>query len=514
MSYSKMKVLGGALLACCLIATSGLNAQSKKSKVTSAKSAMGTPAGFPSPKSAQLSRDESDLNRAIQAYRFFYPTVSGMAIIKGNADVGLVENKIFGVLDTQPKQVIFTANSDTPYGPIPMNLSLGPIVIEMPPGPLICIVMDVNQRWVADMGLPGPDAGKGGKHLILPLDYKGEVPAGYHVSRATSNRLIVGVRSLPMNGDVKTAIEKIQTIKIHPLKTVAGWSEPKWVNLTGTVQDTTPLKWENNIKFWQVLHEVVDSEPIYSGYHNYYGELASLGIEKGKPFNPDARMKRILEQAAKTGVNQMRAESFADQRPDRVVWKDRQWEWAALRFEDGNFNNPAGYTDLVARDKWFFQAIGASPAMFRRTEGAGSLYWLGLRDNKGNYLDGGKTYRLVVPQRVPGQLFWSVTVYDAETRSQIQTEQNKAALRSMFELKDLASASQSELYFGPKAPAGKENQWIKTLPGKGWFTYFRIYGPEKAAFDGTWKPGDFEEVKGNLADQPVQSPLKTARITK
>ena len=133
--------------------------------------------------------------------------------------------------------------------------------------------------------------------------------------------------------------------------------------------------------------------------------------------------------------------------------------------------------------------------MFRRKAGSGSLYWLGLRDVAGNYFDGGKTYKLTVPQPVPGKLFWSVTVYDAETRSQVQTDQGKAALRSMFELKNQAGEKSAELYFGPEAPMGKEGQWIKTIPGKGWFVYFRVYGPEQAAFDGTWRPGDFEEVK-------------------
>jgi hypothetical protein len=111
------------------------------------------------------------------------------------------------------------------------------------------------------------------------------------------------------------------------------------------------------------------------------------------------------------------------------------------------------------------------------------------------YLDGGKTYELTVPQPVPSKLFWSVTVCDAETRSQVDTDQGKAALRSLFELKDKMTGKTLELYFGPKAPAGKEGQWIETMPGKGWFVYFRIYGPEQPAFDSSWKPGDFEEVK-------------------
>ena len=150
--------------------------------------------------------------------------------------------------------------------------------------------------------------------------------------------------------------------------------------------------------------------------------------------------------------------------------------------------------DVDAREKWFFQAIGASPAMFRRSAGAGSLYWLGLRDRTGAYLDGSRHYRLRVPQPVPDKLFWSLTVYDAGTRSQIETGQGRAVLRSMFELRDVSRTEPTELRFGPKPPDGGEDRWIKTVPGRGWFAYFRVYGPEAEAFDGRWKLEDFEEV--------------------
>jgi hypothetical protein len=281
----------------------------------------------------------------------------------------------------------------------------------------------------------------------------------------------------------------LKTIKVYPFNKTANWTEPTWLDVTGKSQDTTPVAWENNIKFWEVLHKTVEMELSYSGYHNYYGELAALGIEKGKPFQPDDRMKRILEQAARVGNAQMRVQSFGDRRADRIVWKDRQWQWASLRFEDGDFNTQ-NRLDTEAREKWFYQAVGASPAMFRRDAQAGSLYWLGLRDTTGAYLDGGKNYTLFVPLPVPGKLFWSVTVYDTDSRSQIQTAQRKAALRSLFELKD-AKGDVAELFFGPTALAGKDDRWIQTIPDKGWFVYFRIYGPQQAAFDGTWKPGDF-----------------------
>jgi|SoiMethySBSTD1v2_1073268.scaffolds.fasta_scaffold04364_18 hypothetical protein len=450
--------------------------------------------GFPTADTMGQAYDDADLNRAIQAYKFFYPTVSGAAIVRGNEQIGVIPNKVFGILDCGPEQQVFTANSDTPYGPLMLDLSIGPIVVELAPGPLIVCSMDVNQRWVADMGLPGPDGGKGGKHLLLPPDYTGKVPSsGYYVHRASSNRQIVGARSLPVNGDVQAAKERLKTIKVYPYQKTSGWQDPQWLDVTGQPQDTTPVAWEDNIQFWEVLAKTVDAEPLYTGYHDYYGELAALGIEKGKPFAPDARMRRILGEAARVGNAQMRVQSFGDRRPDRNVWQDRRWQWASLRFEDGDFNTHSRL-DTEAREKWFYQAIGASPAMFRRDTNAGSLYWLGLRDREGLYLDGEQHYKLSVPLPVPAKLFWSVTVYDADTRSQIQTPQKKAALRSLFELKDAEGAS-VDLFFGPTPAAAQTNRWIQTLPGKGWFVYFRIYGPDGPAFDGSWKPGDFAKVK-------------------
>jgi hypothetical protein len=251
------------------------------------------------------------------------------------------------------------------------------------------------------------------------------------------------------------------------------------------------LRWEDNLQYWEKLHKVLQEEPALNEFRPMYGVLAALGIEQGKPFVPDARMRAILERAAKTGRDQMLVAGFASSRPDRMVWRDRKWEWAALRYENGDFEAPTGI-DVEARDRWFSQAIAVSPKMFLRTAGAGSLYWLGLRDKDGAYLDGGKTYKLLVPQPVPQKLFWSVTVYDSATRSQVQTDQNKAALRSLVELKDAPTTGATELFFGPNAPAGKEGQWIKTNPGKGWFAYLRLYGPEGPAFDGSWRPGDFE----------------------
>jgi hypothetical protein len=284
-----------------------------------------------------------------------------------------------------------------------------------------------------------------------------------------------------------------------PLNPPADWSEPTWTDISDRSFDGRLVTWEKTLKFWQVLHQFIDTEPVYAPYRNYYGDLAALGIVKGKPFTPDDRMKRILGQAAVMANNQMRVASLADRRPDRIVWPDRKsWEWVTLVPENGTFDAPT-YVDLDARAIWFWQATFESPAMFRRQAGGGSVYWFAARDKAGAFIDGDKVYRLTVPQPVPVSLFWSVTVYDPDTCSEIQTNQGKAALRSVFELRDVSKTAATDLYFGPNAPTGKEGQWIKTNPGKGWFVYLRLYGPEAQAFDGRWKPGDLEEVEASGA---------------
>jgi hypothetical protein len=449
--------------------------------------------GFPTADTIQRVYDETDLYRAVQCYRLFFPSVSGQALFKGNEVLGLVDNEVFGTLETEPKHVGLTLNSDTPYAPLLLDLRAGPMVIELPPGPLICIAMDLNQRWVLDMGLPGPDAGHGGRHLLLPPDHEGEIPDGYFVGRSTTFRVLGGIRALPIGGDVHAARERLTTVKVHPLTPGPGWKDPDFLDLTPKPQDTTPDRWEDNLGYWEALHQVVDSEPPFEGYRAAYGELAALGIIKGQPFAPDEPMRSILEQAAVIGNAQMRVQSFADRRPDRLVWPDRYWEWAALRFENGDFDRPDS-VDTEARDKWFFQAIGASPAMFRRDTHAGSLYWLGHRDADGQYLDGHRSYQLTVPLPVPGKLFWSVTVYDARTRSQIQTDQGRAILSSLFDFANTTNDPSVQLHFGPNPPAGHRDRWIQTRPDSGWFVYFRIYGPEPAAFDGTWKLPDFQRT--------------------
>jgi hypothetical protein len=391
----------------------------------------------------------------------------------------------------QPRHLGFTLNSDTPYAGGVLDLSAGPMVIELPPGALIGLVDDHHHRWITDMGLPGEDAGKGGMHVIAPADWEGEAPKGSYVARCDTRFAMVALRALPLGGDQERATALLHAVQVHPLNGEGGGFS--YVDVSNTEMNTTPLAWEDNVEFWRVLHSVIDAEPAIEELRPMLGFLAELGIESGRPFEPDSVLTELLGQVAREGRDQMLVSGFASYRSDRLAWDDRHWEWVGLRPENGSFERE-GSLDVEARDRWFSQAIVASPAMFRRAVGQGSLYWLGHRDSSGVYLDGGRTYRLTVPLPVPATLFWSVTAYDAHTRSEVVAPQAQAALRSLFEELSGGGADAVELFFGPEQPAGAEGRWIQTVPGRGWFSYFRIYGPEQAAFDGTWKPADFEVV--------------------
>ena len=450
--------------------------------------------GFPLEDAAGRLRDEGDLQRAVIAYRFWYPTVSVEGIFNGNRELGLGDNEQIGYCATSPRQVGFTLNSDTPYAAGALDLSDGPMVIELPPGAYIGLIDDHHQRWVIDMGIPGPDQGKGGKHLVLNPDHDGDVPDGYHVGRSSSYKVLVALRALPVGGDQNRALQALRAVRIYPLP--AGGADPQPLEMVETTErdiDSTCLRWEDNLQFWQTLHGILEAEPVLEEFRPMYGLLSSLGIGRGTPFAPDDRTTAILEHAARTGRDQLLVSAFAGTRDDVRAWPDRRWEWAGLIADNADFETPAGL-DLEARDRWFSQAIIASPAMFRRVEGSGSLYWLGARDDTGAYLDGARAYRLSIPLPVPGSLFWSITIYDAETRSQVQAEQARAAMRSLFELRDLPASGTAELHFGPTAPADGAGAWLQTIPGRGWFAYVRIYGPQAPAFDGSWKPGDFQAV--------------------
>src|ERR1700743_961290 len=193
------------------------------------------PGGYPTPETIQRAYDDADLNRAVQCYRFFYPTVSIMATWLGNLDNGVVPNQVFPLLEGTPQQLVFTPNSDTPYAAAALDLTDGPMVVELPPGPLMCTSNDLNQRWIMDMGLPGPDGGKGGKHVLGGPDFRGDIPLGHFKGKATTNRVLMLLRALPHGDDMQGAIDLMQSISVNPLDPGAEAAEIDWGALSKIV---------------------------------------------------------------------------------------------------------------------------------------------------------------------------------------------------------------------------------------------------------------------------------------
>jgi hypothetical protein len=214
--------------------------------------------GYPAADSVKRAFDASDLRRAIEAYKFFYPTMSTEALIQELPTAGGVPNEVSLVLALGPRMVVPTGNSDTPYTMTVLDLqAAGPMVVEIPAGPFIGLMSDHNCRWVMDMGTNGPDKGQGGKHLVLPPDYKGEVPEGYYVGRSKTWKTFVVIRSMPADGDAAKAIKAVDAIKIYPLAKAGQPVTHHFIDVSGKSASSPLLKWEGSFEYWRQLHAVM-----------------------------------------------------------------------------------------------------------------------------------------------------------------------------------------------------------------------------------------------------------------
>jgi hypothetical protein len=250
-------------------------------------------------------------------------------------------------------------------------------------------------------------------------------------------------------------------------------------------------KQPTGLAYWEGLAKMIDREPALERDRIILGMLQSLGIEKGKAFEPTERQKKILTDAALTGEVMARTIGYAKRFPGTKVWADKEWEFS-LMLQETSQELP-NHTQLDERTSWFYEAVGVSIGMMGRTVGAGQVYLEASKDAEGKWFDGGRSYRLRVPANAPVAQFWSVTIYDNETRCFVDTgvQPDRSSRDNLAKNSD----GSVDLYFGPKLPAGKpESNWIQTIPGKGWFSYFRLYGPTQPFFDRTWVLSDVEAL--------------------
>ena len=367
----------------------------------------------------------------------------------------------------------------------------GPTVVDVPPGCGPGTVNDAFFRFVIDMGAPGPDRGKGGKYLIVPPAYQGELPEGYFVAHSPSYVNWLILRGFLVDGKPDAANRSFREgLKVYPLAQVANPPKMEWISGSQKAFNTIHA---NTFEFYEELAHVLAKEPVDFIDPELRGLAASIGIRKDQPFTPDSRMRAILSEAAAVANATARAIAFETRDAAAYYYPGSAWKKAFVGDDyrwliDGG----VGGRNLDARTLFFYAATVNTPAMAWKMVGAGSQYAYAEHDRDGNFLDGAKNYRLNIPANVPARDFWSVVVYDPQTRSELQTSQpfpSKNNLRDAL----LANPDGSvDLYFGPVAPAGVEANWIQTVPGKGWFAILRLYGPLEAWFDQTWRPGELE----------------------
>ena len=448
--------------------------------------------GFPDDESVKILYDNLDFQRAVQAYLLALPAVSQVGMQKAllqwgppNSTLLIWENRI------TPKTIFWMTQNVTPYSNVWIDLKEGPLVIEIPPR-VLGMINDIWGHWVEDVGFTGPDKGEGGKYLLLPPGYKDEIPEGYIVLRPKTFGMFIFWRSfLDEKGDPKPGVDVIkQTTRIYPLSKTDSPAKPNFIDVTDKYFCLVPPA---DYPFWDYLDEVVQAEPADSLDPLTLGFYRSIGIRKGKPFAPDERMKEILKEAAAVGDATARALTFRMREKEAYFYDNSAWRnlfvgnYAII--EDGVLVLDA-YTQA-----YFIGGAGSTPAEEQKMVGQGSQYAVAFVDSEGKPIDGVKSYKLHLPPNIPVKNFWSVTVYDNQTRSQLQTDQHWPALNSHDKGFLLNEDGSADVYFGPEAPAGKEKNWIQTIPGKGWNTAIRLYGPLEPWFDKTWRPGEIEPMK-------------------
>jgi hypothetical protein len=449
--------------------------------------------GAPYPETAEKVYDYLDTMRACDAFMKGMPGASVLGLIEGAHSIGAVqahEVMLFDeLMDTQ--SLFLTGNSSTVYCIPDLDLKRdGPTVVEVPDG-LLGAANDGWFRFINNFAV-------GGKYLYLPPGYDGPIPDGFAVYRPKTYRVWCFMRSSVKDGQVDKAVSLCtDNVKVYPLATIADPPKTKFVSASGKAFNTIHA---NNIEFYYHIDKIIQYEPLEMLDAETRGLFASIGIQKGKKFDPDERMKKLL--ADGVAIANAAARSILwypryDKNMKGVrVYPDTDSMWL-MGYTGRNvfFNGTDGMTmNTDARVKFHYPYTAVTPAMAAPRLGKGSDYAIAYVDSSRQPFDGTKTYKLEIPANPPVANFWAVTVYDTQTRSMLQSNQKYPTVGGQTEgLKKNADGSFT-IYFGPKAPKGYENNWIETISGKSWFVVLRMYSPLQPWIDQTWRPGEVELV--------------------
>lgn len=449
--------------------------------------------GTPLPETVQKSYDFLDTYRAAQTFIKGMQGSSLKGLIDGAYSLGATEANEVMIADKllDSKALFLTANTSTLYTTPILDLKRdGPTVVEVPDG----LLGAANDAWFLYIN----DLMKAGKYLYLPPGYEGKIPEGYIVLRPKTYRIWIFLRANIANGVDKAAEFVKNNLKVYPLSKASNPPKMKFISGSGKSFNTIH---PNNIEFYYHLNEIIQYEPLEMLDPETRGLFASIGIEKGKKFSPDARMQKILADGVAIANATTRATIWYP-RTDMnmagaLIYPDTNSAWVT-GFVDKNvfFNGKDGHTmNSDARVFFYYPYTAVTPAMSTPHVGKGSDYGIAFVDAKKQPFDGSKTYKVHLPANVPVNNFWALTVYDTQTRSMLQTSQPFPTVGSQTKGLRQNSDGSYDIYFGPKAPEGYENNWLETIPGKSWFTILRMYGPLEPWIEKKWRPSEVEQVE-------------------
>jgi hypothetical protein len=447
---------------------------------------------YPTPETLERLFDELDFQRACQAFLRNIAAASMYSFREGlRRDLHATTPQHYVVWDGpfDAHSLLLTPNSETVYGLGFLALDVdGPTVVEAPAG-VLGVLNDMWMREVENIGPAGPDHGAGGSYLVLPPNYDGAVPDGYFVARPRTFGVWLALRAFRApDGDAASAVAVHRQVRVYPLSRREDPPDMTFVNASGRPLDTIhPV----DIRYFEDLARLVGEEHDDAIDPETAGMLAAIGIVKGQPFEPDERTRRILGEAATVGSFMALATSYRSRLPLRR-YAGRQWiEIGNTGYPDYRVGNHT-LLDGVSLMGWF--ATVSSRAMVRPSLGSGSVYMWTYTAADGDWLDGSRSYRLHLPSGIPAAHFWSIVVYDVWTRSMLANGQPEASKNSYHPDLVVNIDGSVDLLFGPERPTEAASNWIRTLPGKGWFTILRLYGPLEGYFDRSWAPSDIEPV--------------------
>ena len=445
--------------------------------------------GAPTHETVERVYDYLDTARGVEVFLNAMPGASVQALVRGPEAIGQQRSHQVVIFDElmSSESLFLTGNTSTLYALPVLDLRTdGPTVVEVPPG-MLGAFNDMWFRYIGDVGPAGPDRGAGGSYLLLPPGYEGDIPDGYFVYRSRTFGVWTFMRGSVADGLEAGAANITENLKVYPLARRENPPEMEFISGSGKAFNTVH---PNNFTFYEHVAELVQEESDEMLDVETRGLLASIGIEKGRPFAPDERMKRILTDAVAIANATARAIVWYPRAEGARIYPDTDSSWMMGWESKDVFFERNGARNLNARVMFHYPYTAVTPAMAVSVPGKGSDYAIAYVDADKAPFDGSQIYRLHLPPDVPVNDFWAVTLYDTQTRSQLQTSQRFPSVGSNDEHIAANPDGSYDIYFAPEAPEGREHNWLQTIPGKSWFVALRMYGPEQAWIEKTWRPGE------------------------